>query len=324
MPAEGNPQNCSPNSPANRAWGSGGVRALYRCFKATVQAADSGLHSVIGGILGNGLNAYWWPQRNFGDLLTPFLLSAYGFTPVYSPPARAHLVSTGSLLEMIPQDYAGYIVGSGLMFGRPRPLPHARILSLRGAMTRDRVGAARDVLLGDPGLLACRLIKRRVPKGFTLGLVPHFVDSNDPRILSIERRYPGEVAVIDVKRSPAAVLADIDRCEFILSSSLHGLITADSLGIPNAWLWLSNRVKGGEFKFLDYASSLRVRREPCALSESARLADLVRLTQKPPAAVGELADRLHELFSSLPSLFESGAFTKSCLSSRSLESTEGL
>ena len=44
-------------------------------------------------------------------------------------------------------------------------------------------------------------------------------------------------------------------CETIASSSLHGLIAADSFHIPNLWIKLSNRIIGNDFKYHDYYSS---------------------------------------------------------------------
>jgi hypothetical protein len=48
----------------------------------------------------------------------------------------------------------------------------------------------------------------------------------------------------------------------VISSSLHGLIVADSLGIPNVWLRLSPDVLGGDYKFKDYYSVFGLAPEP--------------------------------------------------------------
>ena len=68
-------------------------------------------------------------------------------------------------------------------------------------------------------------------------------------------RYPAQVTVINVRRHPSAVIRDIASCGAILSSSLHGLVVADSYGIPAAWTSGSPPLTGGDFKFQDYASA---------------------------------------------------------------------
>jgi hypothetical protein len=52
----------------------------------------------------------------------------------------------------------------------------------------------------------------------------------------------------------------------VLSSSLHGLIAADALGVPNAWIGLSDALRGGDFKFRDYYGVFGI--EPCMLGLS--------------------------------------------------------
>jgi len=55
----------------------------------------------------------------------------------------------------------------------------------------------------------------------------------------------------------------------ILSSSLHGLIVADSYGIPNAWVRFSDNISGGSFKYLDYFASVgRDVQEPVRIESS--------------------------------------------------------
>jgi len=129
-----------------------------------------------------------------------------------------------------------------------------------------------------------------------LGIVPHYHDKEDPRIARIQRRYKSEVLVINVKRQPLAVFADIDKCESILSSSLHGLVTADSLGIPNAWILLSDKVVGKGFKFADYNSAFGTTQDPLYLSGNERLSNLLKSTRRPPEPIEQVKERLDTAF----------------------------
>ena len=49
-------------------------------------------------------------------------------------------------------------------------------------------------------------------------------------------------------------MKQINSCKFILSSSLHGLIFADSYNIPNHKIIISDKIIGGDYKYKDYYS----------------------------------------------------------------------
>lgn len=111
-----------------------------------------------------------------------------------------------------------------------------------------------NAVLGDPGLLASYLIdKDKIEKKYKLGIIPHYVDKAH-EALDKQLKNVKNSKVIDVQNNPYSVLQEIAECEVIVSSSLHGLIVADSLGIPNQWCVFSDKLKGGEFKFRDYYS----------------------------------------------------------------------
>lgn len=200
--------------------------------------------------------AFWYDGiANFGDALTPWLLGRAGIIAIHSRPASAELVGAGSILEMLPADFDGAIWGSGLLRDAPVALPNARILAVRGRLTADRLGAPDATVLGDPGLLVSTFMKRPRTR-WRLGIVPHHMHENDPIWEAIRTQAPNQTRVIDVRRGPTAVLSEIAACDFVLSTSLHGLITADAFGIPAVWARREPDLWGGRFKFLDYESAV--------------------------------------------------------------------
>lgn len=251
----------------------------------------------------NAIFSYWWQDKpNFGDLITPALLKRYGLTAVHTAPKSCQLISTGSVLHRVPPTFSGIVIGSGLIKDMNHPLPNAKILAVRGELTRRRIRAHRSTTLGDPGLLAEDLLLSRSEKKFVLGFVPHYVDADDPRLRRLADRYPKHVRIINVMRSPQKVLAEIDRCEHIISSSLHGVIAADALGIRRAWACLSDRVAGDGFKFHDYSSGISSKIEPVKLHGTESLTELLKLTSSPSCNLAFTKNNLRSAFSSIRSL----------------------
>lgn len=173
-------------------------------------------------------------------------------------PDQADVVATGSILQGLPPTYTGIVWGTGLLFEHQRAnLPEADIRAVRGYLTAARVnGGLTDVAVGDTALLVSEL---PFPKGdgkrYEVGIVPHYVDAENQGVRDWLARLPGDTTAIDICSRVPDVLRAISECRYILSSSLHGLVFADALGIPNAWIVLSNRVgEGSTFKFRDYYS----------------------------------------------------------------------
>ena len=215
----------------------------------------------------DGINTFWWRKPgltatlpNFGDELTTQLAQRlFNRTCIRTPARRADLIGSGSIVEMaqIGRAKPGLKVwGSGFMADRqPRKdlsFPDFDCYAVRGKLTRDRIRADRDVALGDPGLLASRAYPRSTTIPGKIGLVYHYVNKNDSAVRDAGRHG---VTLIDPLRAPDAVTADITSCEFVFSSSLHGLIVADSYGIPNAWVTFKRKLGGGSYKFDDYYSA---------------------------------------------------------------------
>jgi len=258
----------------------------------------SGLRTSINRFFGKkAISAHWFAGRkNFGDLITPLLLNYFGFETINAPIDSAEVLVVGSLLNAVSENYDGTILGSGLMHECPRNLKKARILALRGALTRDVVNASKDVPLGDPALLVSRYFKKGYSKEYVLGIVPHHVDKHDERINMISSRYKDDVKIIDVGRDPLEVIADIEKCQHILSSSLHGVVVADSLKIPSGWLLLSDKVYGKGFKFHDHASALHMKILPNEITGFETLSELIKFTRLANDCIEEIQTNLENAF----------------------------
>ena len=264
--------------------------------------------SVIGKVFAKPKIEACWANKelNAGDLVTPMLLKRYGFTPVFSYRNEAVLFSCGSLLDKVPEDFSGFVLGTGLMRGDViKSLPNAKILAVRGELTRDNIHAPKDTILGDPGLLVAKFLTKRHEKSFVLGVIPHITDKQDLRVQNLIRRHQKEVHFINIQANPLAVLKQIDQCEYILSSSLHGMVFADSLGIPNLWIILSDRVQGKGFKFNVYGSAVKWKRDPMLFSGDEKLSELITQTSLPSLSViEEIKNNLDHAFRLLKQEFE--------------------
>lgn len=196
-------------------------------------------------------------NKNFGDWLTqPIIRTLYGVEPRSAPLGEAELVGAGSILELLyngaPQNLI--VWGSGFIKKGPNHGPIFDFRLVRGELTRNRLGI--KVPVGDPGLLADSLVSGWVPKEFDIGVFPHYVDRNNELVR--EWREDDRICVFDAYSPVEETLAQMARCGIIYSSSLHGMIAADSLGIPNARIKLSDKLTGGDYKFLDYLSAFNI------------------------------------------------------------------
>lgn len=133
------------------------------------------------------------------------------------------------------------------------------VSSVRGELTKKRIekilNKKLDITTGDGGLLASELVKR-VPKKYEIGVIPHYKEFNDNNFASM--RGNSKFKFINLRDEPYQVVKEIAECNYILSSSLHGLIVADSFNIPNLRLVASSNLLGDGYKFDDYYSSFGV------------------------------------------------------------------
>jgi hypothetical protein len=185
---------------------------------------------------------------NFGDMLGPRLLLRAGIIAEWAMPDQAQLVTVGSVLSKFKPGWRGTVWGTGLIKETTRSFTRARIISVRGELTRDRAGLPKSTPLGDPGVLVVDLLPGPVTTHPLSLIVPHYVDHD-----MIHRHLGRRVA--DIAGDPDKLLDDIASSNLVFTSSLHALIAADALGVPHVYE-PHPAVTGGAWKFNDYLSAL--------------------------------------------------------------------
>lgn len=197
--------------------------------------------------------AYWWiGRRNWGDLLTPLLLEHFcDIKTTWSKFPAAHIAAVGSIIEHIPNGWNGSVIGSGKLHESSSMPLGPKYLALRGPLTAK--GVRGDFALGDLGLLANELVRIETKK-HQLGVVPHWSDKwlpVDPRFARFNPK------IIDPEGDPVDIIRTIGECHKIVSSSLHGIIVADSFNIPRRIEFAPRlNAEGGMFKFKDYHAAI--------------------------------------------------------------------
>lgn len=194
-----------------------------------------------------------WLTRvnNFGDLLGPVIARELVRDRLghAKPPRNRRLVSVGSILRMARDGDTVWGTGiNGKSVHQPLPASRLDVRAVRGPRTRTYLaeqGIASPEVFGDPGLLVGRLWPRETlideRSRRPLLIVPNLNDfasfrSDDDRILN-----------------PTAplheCLVQIASSEFVIGSSLHAIVLAESFGIPARLIASAHEP---EFKYRDY------------------------------------------------------------------------
>lgn len=224
---------------------------------------------------------YWNAVENFGDLLSPYIVSKLSGKSVFHKIAA---ISSKNLLKYIlkyPHKIGGlrkYVlpweknllaVGSILSYGNS----HSKIwgsgfmnetdsfyggdvFAVRGRLSEKKImkmGGEQCRVYGDPAMLLPLLYNPKVEKKYEMGIIPHWKEFD-----YFYNKYSEKYHVINLKRFDVeSIICEILSCEKILSTSLHGIIVAHVYGIPALWIKHSSINTDG-FKFMDYFSSVDI------------------------------------------------------------------
>lgn len=195
-------------------------------------------------------------KPNYGDMLTPMIIKwVSGHDTVHVKGiAEGKLLAIGSGMNrwLRKNDTVwGYGSRNTDKYGKILVPEGVRFLAVRGPMTRENVlKDNKNVIVpevyGDPAMLMPLVYQTKQPIKYKLGVIPHYVDKESFKISD------PQIKVIDVYDSPKKIIDEINQCEMIVSTSLHGTITSEVYGKSVVWLQVSDKIHGLHFKFNDY------------------------------------------------------------------------
>lgn len=241
-------------------------------------------------LINKKMKLYYCDINNFGDLLNTYIFKEiFGIETTFAPLENCDAIGIGSILDhqflqikhlfrfIKNKRLPVYALSSG--FARDidyykkrvrylyNPILKRKIIpiSLRGKLSKSFLEKITkktypECALGDLGLLSSYLIKNKPEKKYSLGICPHYADKNNPIFDEILKNNPNSI-ILDTQSDPIDYILKIAQCDAIISTGLHPLICADSLGVPNLWCRVSDKTTT-IFKYRDYYSVFGINPEP--------------------------------------------------------------
>ena len=233
-------------------------------------------------------------ENNWGDAINSVLIEKISGKKIFN---YADLIYTGNIPiysvigSVLDESRVRNLEvwGSGFKTNRsPMHVLPTKVHAVRGPLTRQKLlnlGVDCPEVYGDPALLFPEYfpIEDQLVE-YELGIIPHYVDKNSDFLKALAQ--DSRALIIDIEAGIMEFPTLMKKCANVVSSSLHGLILADAYGIPNAQIRLSNRIKGGNFKFNDYRLSVgRPEAEAINIDDSVTVDKLLESCYFQPLAV---------------------------------------
>ena len=247
----------------SRAYESFKQSALVQHAKRAVLGNNGGLYVKDRAVPGV-VNLEYSHKLNLGDTLSPvivnWMLDRRGMSLSVPVGQTKHLLALGSLLGRGIFDAT--VWGSGILEVSTLPrLKHQKgvrsydIRAVRGPKTRDVLldyGFPCPAVYGDPGVLLPLILPAAyaAPSAGPVGVIFHRTTD----LSSLE--LPRGCKLISIETSDyQRFVEDLTSCSRIVSESLHGVILAESYGVPARAFLVGDRVSTCSFKYKDWYAS---------------------------------------------------------------------
>ena len=183
----------------------------------------------------------------------------------------------GSVIQSVKNNTI--IWGAGFIKSNIENYPkNPTIYAVRGPKTRElflKRGIDCPAVYGDPALLLPLIYNPNIEKKYTYGIIPHIVDKDSKWIIDNSKNEDVLIIDLEVGKDYKKVVNELKSCQYIFSSSLHGLIIAYAYGIPCRHIRISDKLIGGNFKFNDFLLSIgKTEREPFLIKNYSNLQEI--------------------------------------------------
>lgn len=196
---------------------------------------------------------------NFGDSINPWFWKQYIDTP-FSDDCDQLLVGIGTLINnLLPEDYREiHVLGSGAGYGHfiPKKRENWHIHCVRGPLTAKALEIDDKYAITDPAILLNELTTIGTNRNMNCGFMPH-IGIDSPRLKETVEECG--ILYISPGDEPAKVIEEVNRCERLICSAMHGAILADALRVP--WYPVSTSNEILPFKWQDWLSSMQIEKE---------------------------------------------------------------
>ena len=192
-----------------------------------------------------------------------------------------HFLATGSILGAATDKSkifgTGFIDENSELGGGMRILNNNKnyinlnsknIIAVRGPKTREKFknfGINCPDNYGDPLIMFPSIysvpLGKEIQKKNMAGIIPHSIDKNSdklPILINNLKKLNLDIKIIDINvgEDYKSLLNNINECEYIFSSSLHGMMMGIVYNKKTFLKQLSNKVIGNTFKFEDFCESI--------------------------------------------------------------------
>lgn len=206
---------------------------------------------------------YWTKKENVGDTLGPivfdWMLKNRGLTRTSISKKTSILLTVGSIVGI--NHYNAVIWGSGIhtvtsivRVYKWRKKVKFDIRAVRGPLTKQILEFSHyncsNAVYGDPAILMPLIYQPHLNKKiYKASVITHwYYDNNDDDEIKSSGLNTIPVETNDYKR----FIDEIVSSELIISSSLHGIIIAESYGVPAVFLNRNNCMEKELLKFYDW------------------------------------------------------------------------